>query len=131
MILAVDTESASREDSLDLVLRIAIEFEDGRRIDDAWERDSNFAFMVATDEDDPRSLDDQRTDTFEWFRDSLLELDLEELQEIAATLRDRDLDVPVAQLAGAPRELDLTERAAEAMREAIARDLGLDPELGQ
>jgi hypothetical protein len=131
MILAVDTESASREDSLDLVLRIAIEFEDGRRIDDAWERDSNFAFMVATDEDDPRSLDDQRTETFEWFRDSLLELDLEELQEIAATLRDRDLDVPVAELAGAPRELDLTERAAEAIREAIARDLGLDPELGQ
>jgi hypothetical protein len=131
MILAVDAESASREDALDLVLRIAIEFDDGRRIDDAWERESNFAFMVAIDEDDSRSLDDRKTETFEWFRDALLELDLEELQEIAATLRDRDLEVPVAELANAPRELDLTERAAEAIREAIARDLRLDAELGE
>jgi hypothetical protein len=124
MTLAVDAESASREDALDLVLRIAIEFDGGRRIGDAWERKSNFAFMVATDEDDSRSLDDHTTEAFEWFRASLLDLELEELQEIAATLRDRDVEVSVAELASAPRELDLTERAADAIREAIARDLG-------
>jgi hypothetical protein len=127
----IEQEVASREDSLDLIFRFAVEMDDGRRIEDVWERGSNFAFMSTVAEDDPRPRPEDVNETFEWFRADLVNLDDDELLEVAASLREHDVEVLLADLANAPRELELTERAAHAIREAIARDLRLDAELGE
>jgi predicted DNA binding protein len=120
----IDAEVASRANSLDLGFQFTAELDDGRRIEAVWERGSSFAFLVADADDDPAPSREDESQTFGWFRDSLLDLDADELLEIAASLRERDVEVSVADLAKAPRELDLTDRAAEAIRDAIARDLG-------
>jgi predicted DNA binding protein len=119
-----DEEVASRANSLDLDFQFTAELDDGRRIEAVWERGSSFAFLVADADDDSAPSREDESQTFGWFRDSLLDLDADELLEIAASLRERDVEASVADLAKAPRELDLTDRAAEAIRDAIARDLG-------
>jgi predicted DNA binding protein len=126
LLIHVDEETSevdSRANSLDLSFEFTAELDDGRRIETVWERGSSFAFLTAVG-DDPATSREDESQTFGWFRDSLLDLDDDELLEVAASLREHDVEVSLADLAKAPRELDLTERAAEAIREAIARDLG-------
>jgi hypothetical protein len=127
----IDEEVASREHSLDLSIRLAVELGDGSKIERRSEMHTTVAFLSAIAEDDLRSAEEHGSEVFEQFKADLLELDSDALESLALALGRQDIDVSISELADAPRELDLTERAARAIREAIARDLRLDAELGE